>query len=328
MHSSPITVRNDGPALFAALTGLLVLLLAAPARAEVALYEAVVPLQGTTEADRQAGLSAALRAAAVRATGQPDAGSHAAVAQAAADPGRYVQQYGTTVDRMLKVGFDARAMEQLLLKAGLPLWPAERPDTLVVVEVPAGAGGGSVLLDGDARPQRREIERAGVYRGLPLVWPRSGVDPASARSRALSGGGAVDAAGGEAPVVLVGTVSGQAWDWVFVHAGRTVQRHGSLADGVNLAADTLAARYAPASSRTLQVLTIEVGGMTGVRPYAALLEYLRSLSFVRRVSVEELAGETVRLQVTLRGDLEQLRRIAALDGRLQPASGVDFVFQP
>jgi hypothetical protein len=35
----------------------------------------------------------------------------------------------------------------------------------------------------------------------------------------------------------------------------------------------------------------------------------------------------VRLGVTLRGDLGQLRRIAALDGRLQPASDVDFTYQ-
>lgn len=320
----------DGPALLAALACAFALLVAVPGRAEVAVYQVVVPLQGGTEADRQAGFAAALRAVAVRATGQRDAGTNAVVVQAAADPAKYVQQYGTTADRMLKVGFDPGAMEQLLLRAGLPLWPAERPVTLVLVAVPAAGGGSRVLLEGDAAPARTEIERAAQYRGLPLLWPRAGVDIAKARAQLIAGEAdtVVTAAGGEqARAVLVGVASAGGAEWVFGEAGRPAQGRGSLQDGIHLAADTLAARYAPASTRSLTTLSIRVGGVEGVRAYAGLLEYLQSLSMVRQVSVEELAGGTVRLGVTLRGDLGQLRRIAALDGRLQPASDVDFTYQ-
>ncbi len=74
--------------------------------------------------------------AAVQASGRPEAASAPRVVAAAAEPDSYVQQYSTTADRMLKVGFDARAMEQLLQQAGLPLWPAERPATLVLLFMP------------------------------------------------------------------------------------------------------------------------------------------------------------------------------------------------
>ena len=95
-------------------------------------------MKGATEADRAAAFGDALKVAAVRASGRSAAASAARVVAAAADPMKYVQQYSTTADRMLKVGFDARAMEQLLLQAGLPLWPAERPVTTVYL-FPAGA---------------------------------------------------------------------------------------------------------------------------------------------------------------------------------------------
>jgi len=319
MRRPAITVRNDGPAFLAALACSLALLTTAPARAaDVPLYQAVVPLQGNAEADRQAGFAAALRAAAVRASGRREAANNAVIAQAAADPSRYVQQYGTTSGRMLKVGFDAQAMEQLLARAGLPIWPAERPKTLVLLAV-------------DSPVERAEIERAAQYRGLPLTWPRIAADVERARAELLSDDAnavAAAASADEAQAVLVGISRGGAVEWVFGHAGRTTRAQGSLQEGADLAADTLADRYAPASTRGVSTLGIRVGGIGGVRAYAALLEYLQSLSPVKQVSVVELAGGVVQLQVTMRGDLEQLRRIAALDGRLSPASETDFLFQP
>lgn len=333
MRRSSSTVTNDGPPLLAALVCVLAMLVAGPARADVAPYQAVVPLHGNTEADRQAGFAEALRAAAVRASGQRDAAANAAVSQAAADPSRYVQQYGTTAGRMLKVGFDPQAMEQLLTRAGLPLWPAERPPTLVLLAMPTATGGNRVIVVGDSSPERTEIERAAEYRGLPLLWPRVGVDIERARAQLQSGDvdsvlAAAGASAEGARAVLVGVAAGGDVEWVFAHAGRSHRAQGALQEGVHLAADTLAARYAPASTRSLSNLSIQVGGVAGVRAYAGLLEYLRSLSPVRHVSVEELASGTVRLEVTMRGDLEQLRRITALDGRLQPATETDFVYLP
>jgi hypothetical protein len=58
---------------------------------------------------------------------------------------------------------------------------------------------------------------------------------------------------------------------------------------------------------------------------------------VRQVMVEEVSGDTIRLLISLRGDLGLLRRIAGLDAHLvagaQPGgedsgAGTDFTWQP
>jgi hypothetical protein len=309
----------------------LLLLLPAAGYADIALYQAAVPLHGPTEADRAAGFGEALRVAAVRASGRRAAATNPVVAAAAADPSRYVQQYSTTPDRMLKVGFDGRGVEQLLQQAGLPLWPAERPTTLVELFVPSVAGGTRAVLASERPPERAEIERAAQVRGVPLAWPQQAIDLAQARNPSASAGSGVTQA------VLVGVGSGAQIDWKFLHADQRMQSQGGPSAGADLAADSLAARYAPASTLGLTTQSVRVGGVTDLQAYAGLLEYLQSLSLVRAVSVDEMTGEAVRLKLSLRGDVELLRRIAALDTRLQAgvratgtpgAEGTDFTWQP
>jgi len=329
MQRSPITIRTDRPALRAfACT----LLLALPIRAgaDVAVYQAVVPLAGATEADRNAGFGEALRTAAVRASGQRDAGSSPAVAAAAADPARYVQQYSTTADRMLKVGFDARAMDRLLQQAGLPFWPLERPVTVVVLVLPSVAGGQRAVLASERVPERVAIERAALARGLPIAWPQQAVTAAqvSALIAGSPGNIAVESLGGR--TLLAGAGSGGQVSWRYTDGGQSARADGSLQDGINLAADTLAGRYAPASTRGTSTVAIRVGRIADIKAYAGLLDYLQSLSLVRAVGVAGLDRQVVSLDVTLRGDLELLRRIVALGEHLQPAasSGTDGLQPP
>ena len=296
---------------------------------DVALYQAAVPLKSASEADRAAAFGEALKIAAVRASGRRDAAEAPAVVAAAADPARYVQQYSTTADRMLKVGFDGRAMEQLLQQAGLPLWPAERPTTTVLLFVPSIAGGARAVTTAERPPERSEIERVAQLRGVPVAWPAEAVDPGAARTRVNSAG---------TGAVLMGTAAPAGYDWTCGHAGQTARGSGSLAAGLGLAADTLAARYAPGSTRGLSTVPVRIGGLDGVRSYAALTTYLEGLSLVRSVSLQELSGSTALLDLGVRGDLELLRRIFALDGRLVPAVRTepatteqelpDFVWQP
>ena len=296
------TVRPGGQALTTALACIAACVVPAAARAEVPLYEVTVPLKGATPEDRAAGMAEALQAVAVKASGRREAASSPAIA--GANPARYVQRYSTTADKMLKVGFDGRAVEQLLQQAGLPLWPAERPVT--VIDAPV--------------TDRAAVERVAQWRGLPVEWAvGAGAPPSSVRSAAL-----------------VGVPSGTEFAWTFTHDGRTTQVRGSAEAGIHLAADTLAARYAPASTRSSNDLTLRVGGIDDLADYSGLLAYLRELSLVRGVEIESLDGTVITLRVVVRGDRELLGSIAALDGRLQSGSqgaeagpaAVDFVYAP
>jgi uncharacterized protein len=302
MRIPSCSVTHGVPALTAALAFIAALLWSACALAQVRLYEVSVPLQGTTEADRATAMAEALKAVAVRASGRREAADHPAIS--GASPSKYLQRYSTTADRKLKVGFDGRSIEQLLQQAGLPLWPAERPLTLVTAPV----------------TDPTVVEAAAEWRGLPIVWSTGEVTATSSGARAT----------------LTGVPSGAEFAWTFSHDGRTAEARGSAQAGIHLAADTLAARYAPASTRSSSSLSLRIGGMDDLADYAGLLEYLRSLSLVRDVEVESLDGAVVRLRMVVRGDRELLGRIAALDGRLQPGAAadagaepaVDFVYQP
>jgi len=143
---------------------------------------------------------------------------------------------------------------------------------------------------------------------MPLAWPVESLDPGAARAR-LSGPGPV----------LAGFSTVGDYDWTFAHAGQSVTARGGPVAGADLAADALAARYAPASTRTLSTVVLRIGGLHDVRAYAALTTYLEGLSLVRAVAVRELQGDTVLLELAVRGDLELLRRIFALDSRLSAA---------
>jgi len=267
--------------------------------AEVPLYEVKVPLNGTSEAERATAFAEAMRAVAVRVSGRREAAANATVT--AADPARHVQRYTSGSDKTLTVGFDGASVDRLLQQAGLTFWAAERPLTLVDV----------------ATADRVAAVDAAQWRGLPIAWQ--------------AGAAAI----GPAQAVLKGTPNGPQFDWSFSHAGETVQARGSLADGIHLAADTLAARYAPPSSRGNSSLVLRVAGMGDVRMYTGALAYLDSLSLVRSVAVEALEGDVVRLRVVVRGDRELLGRIATMDGKLQPvargaepAPEADFSFEP
>lgn len=267
--------------------------------ADVRLYEVKVPLKGATAADRAAALAEATKAVAVRVSGRRDAAANGTIT--GADPARYVQRYAAGPDQTLTVGFEGAATERLLQQAGLPYWAAERPLTLVDV----------------ATDDRRTALEAAELRGLPIAWQAGA------------------SASGPGQAVLRGTPSGAQFDWSFTHLGETAQGRGTIADGIHLAADALAARYAPPSSRGTSDLVLRIKGAEDLRRYMSVLDYLESLSLVRRVEVEALQGEVLRLRVTVRGDRELFGRVAALESKLlpvargaDPAADVDFVFQP
>jgi hypothetical protein len=307
-----------------------------PARAaEVALYQVTVPLKGNTEGDRNIAFAEALRSVVVRASGERAAGADPAVSAAADGANRLVQRYTATSDRQLKVGFDAAAIDKLLQQAGLPAWPSERPATLVLMAAPGVAGGARAIRAGERPAERTELEQAAQARGVPLVWPVAeiGIDAARAQSAGPGLDDLVTAAGTPADAVLFGSGAGGRTDWTLVHAGQSAQRRGTIADGAHLAADSFADRYAPASTRGESIATVRVDGVDGLQAYAGLMQELESLSMVRKVAVSEVDRATVRLQLTLRGDLELLRRIAALTPSLRPTGGSDpgapdFVYEP
>ena len=283
------------------------------------LYQAVVPLASSSEADRSAAFGDALRVVVVRISGDRNAGSRSDIAAAAASPARLVQQYAARSNHMLSVGFDPATIEQLVLQAGLPVWPAERPGTLVLLFAPSVANGQRALLAGESAPERDQIEKIADQRGVRVTWPMSSIsigvasDPARLRAPEVT---SATRAG-----VLVGIAQGADYSWSYLDpAGDSATRRGGVAEGAHLVADTLAGQYALPSTRDIRRESIVVGGVADLGAYAAVISYLESLSLVRRVDVEEASGSNMRLGVTLRGDRLLLSRVVATGSTLRVAA--------
>jgi len=105
--------------------------------------------------------------------------------------------------------------------------------------------------------------------------------------------------------------------WTHLFQDRSSEYSGTL-EGVNRAADLYAGLFA--ASGSLAPVDIEVIGVSDLRDYAGLENYLESLTFISHVSVESLMGDTVRFRLATRGGGDSLQRALSLNGRLQPVA--------
>jgi hypothetical protein len=306
-------------------TGLLSLV-DVPARAVSVtdLYEITMPI----EQSRDTAFVEALKSVAVRVSGRRDAAAR--LGPAANSPRQYVQRFAFTSDNQLQVAFDSGSVDRLLNDSGLPIWGRERPATLVLLSVPGADRALNWVDTNYPSPERDAMARVARQRGLPLAWPSL-----SPQDRAVLGS-ATNAAAPElmelasrsnANAVLLGHGRRDAngalvVQWSLASDDGTPEVAGSVEEGVHLAADTFGRIYA-ASGASLGSVSVEVSGIRDLNDYAATLNYLEGMTLVRSVALEQVAGDTLRLQLAVRGDATTLRRALALDSTLLPSTTTD-----
>lgn len=268
------------------------------------LYETDQPVPNNS---RDAAFVEALKTVVVRVSGQRDA--PARLGAALNDPRKFVQRFGFTVDNVLQVGFDSVSVDKLLQDAGLPIWGRERPATLVLLNVVEPDGYAHWISGDQPNAQKDVLSRIARQRGLPLKWPAvdpQGLDDSSALQEAERYG---------ANAALIGRSQGGAVRWTLVSSEGSSQTSGGLEEGVHLAADTFARVFA-ASGSSLGNVVVEVSGIGNLDAYAATLNYLEGMTLVRAVALEQVAGDTMRFKLAVRGDAATLRRAIALDSKL------------
>ncbi len=299
---------------------------AAVALTRAEMYQATAPVADRSEAAQTAAFQNAMKTVLIRVTGRRNADEDPALGSLVSNARRYVQQYRAAADSQLWVTFDGPAIERWLTQNGQPLWGHERPTTLVLLAVQSGAQTGGVIATEDSSELKSAIDAAAALRGLPLVWPSGAelqkfhVDPALVNSGSPSTFLEIARRMGS-DGVLIGRASGASANanvrWTHLFQDRSSEYSGTL-EGVNRAADLYAGMFA--ASGGLLPVDIEVSGLNDFKDYAAVESYLESLSFIARVSVESLSGDTVRFRLSTRGGLDSLQRALSLNGRLQPVA--------
>jgi hypothetical protein len=300
---------------------------AAKARATTVshLFEATVPLPDRSEAGQAEALQEAMRQVLVRITGQRSAGYEPALTPLIDDARRYVQQFRVVGTNQYFVGFDGARLERSIAATGQPLWGHERPGTLVWLATEDGAR--RAVVDGQSDSDlKRAIDRSAMLRGLPLIWPGR----ASGRSFNDVWNGSPDslrasAAEHGADAVLVGRASRSAasWRvrWTLLYGEENSEWSGSIDEGVHGAADKFAGVFAAGGEQGDTPVVISVSGIGDLGAYAQVTSYLESLTLIRALSVDELAGDTVVYRAQVRGDASRLARAIELGNRLASTQG-------
>ena len=285
------------------------------------LYEGAVTLADRSERGQAQAFQDAMRQVLVRITGRRDAGDDPSLAALVEDARRYVQQFRVAGNQFI-AGFDGARVERAVMDAGRPLWGHQRPATLVLLVIGEGAGR-SLLLDSSTADLKQAVTRGAQLRGVPLVWPDaarsvSAPQASSSMPEELRSLGQLYRADAVLAGVAQSASPGSPVRWTLVQGKESNQWRGSAQDGPQGAADWFARVFSADAAGDGALVAITVSGIQDLRAYAAVTDYLQSLTLVRALSVEEVAGDNVVYRARVQGGGERLARAISLGGRLQP----------
>ena len=340
----------------ALLKNLVVLLLAGlftlpiAAASLVDLYGARVPVPDQSEAARERALTTGLEKVLVKVTGDSQVLLNPRLDGAMADPRRYVTaySYGSYRDPLaasteknaasgegmaINIRYSEPAVDQLLRRYQLQIWPAERPSLLVwiVVDDPVA---GKQFVTSEQRPDAdAALSQLMSDRGVPLLRPM--FDLSDSRMLSEAQAWAFDQTQLAAVAERYDVDS-----WLILRAYRSASGqwrgawllnvegddslHSLAADSlpkliagmVPAAADKLASRYAYVPQDIAQELVIQLDNINDYRAYREATGFIESLELVRALAVDYVDADRVGLRVSVEGENALLLGMLRRDSRI------------
>jgi len=315
------------------------------------LYETRSLVTAQSAAARAVAAREGLSGVLVKISGRESVAEHPDVQAALSSAQNYVLQfsYESTDERIensagqsmaataLFLKFSPQAIEGLLRKAGLPLWPANRPSVLLWLVADDVQLGRYTVNELEVDEQ---VNKAAKRRGLPLVKPlfdlqdQIAVDP---QGLWRMDQGMVKAASERygADAILVGRYtefSNGQWraDWTLTYKNNSVvfesdtaTQDRMLASGLNQAADYFATQFAIVSRENAsRRVYVEVNDITQFSSYARVLEYFQALELIRRADLLSIEQGKLLFALDLEGEQSQLLDTIALGRVLQNQPGL------
>ncbi|MBY6105428.1 DUF2066 domain-containing protein [Ferrimonas balearica] len=325
---------------------LLSLLLCLPMTAMAAqvtdLYRGEVPVASRSNADQKAAIADALAQVLVRVTGDATIASRPEAQPLLRQANNMLLSYGYQGGSplTLEVSFDGQRINQQLQAARLPVWGAQRPETLMWLAMD-DAEEGRILLS-DTTEQTAQLQDDAKQRGLPLTMPLLDLEDSMAVSINDVWGNFVGpiatASTRYSPDFFVsGRVSNQGEQWRYqmsLYAPKAesefglhralVQRNGT-ADSREAALSAMMADLAAYYAGRYAAVAGEGGGETqlvfeiegNITQLVALERYLRSLAPVQDLTIHSVMGRTITFEVELIGGMNELDQLLSLESRVQ-----------
>ncbi|MEM9172895.1 MAG: DUF2066 domain-containing protein [Pseudomonadota bacterium] len=288
------------------------------------LYTAQVVYESQRRDGRERAYASALSAVLRRIT--PDA--NAAWQDANLAPAsQFVLGFREANNDSLWVSFDGPALTAALRDAGLAVWGAERPLTIVWLAVETEEGERQLVaarpIEGEA-PEvaalRETLRQAGSLYGLPLSFPVLDETDTEAVTDSDVWGGFTDRIRAasrryNADSVLIGRmpasdVSRARWTWTFADARTSVS--GDVQSAVDRVAGRLIEQFASQPGASID-MRIRVVGVDSAIAYAEVSRLLANQSLISNVDVVSMHGDSVIYQIDALASRERLAQLLVGD---------------
>ncbi|MCX2779910.1 DUF2066 domain-containing protein [Microbulbifer thermotolerans] len=322
------------------------LILPAQARVIPDLYEVVEAVPSRGAMDRASASSRGLERVFVRVTGDATIGDNPQLKTVLERAQQYLQGYRYTREDnqlYLHLSFDPQAVSDQVHTLGLPMWPNNRPATLVWVAVDTLQQGRSALREEQYPELYAALEAMALERGLPVDFPV--MDLNDQRNMPLGNLWALDERAAERASVRYGPdatlmgrlleVSGERWQasWLLIHGGRSYAFDASGTSleevalrGIDEAANLMAQRYAvrpSGDSGPRGTVIVEISGIDSFADYTEASAYLQGLAQVSSADLLSVDSDRMRLALTTSATLQKLHDALALNRKLEAGADSD-----
>ena len=321
---------------------------AAFADSDKALYQTKVPVSSQSVEERNTAVQQAFQQVLIRVSGNSQILNNPKIKIPSSDVNALVQEFGYSKSAVaangsgfeMMVQFDPEGINQLLQKADVAIWGAERPMLLVWAEWEVPNQPAEIIDSGSSNHIQTFLKNAAVQRGLPIIFPMMDIDDLNqvsvndiatmavpvlqnAAKRYNSNGllilrafQLVNASHVEARLVL----GNDQWNWTLLNPSLDE----NLKALVTNVSDVLAQRYSTVVTPNVQAqATIKVVGINRHGDLAQVINYLKRLTPVADVDPTEVTGAEVVLSLSLRGSQNSLIQAISAENKLISEPGTD-----
>ena len=322
------------------------------------LYQHRVLVTSDSDAERNRAFREALRAVIVKVAGEYRWLDHPDIEAALANPERYIESISYSTDsvnrsllgqvnnelsrvetRYIEVSFANSLIDELLAESTIPVWGSNRPSILVWM-VLQNSLGERTMLTPDINPEIIEyMQGFAEERGIPIIFPvfdfedrknlsedeiwtlvEEEIIKASERYGADSilSGRLHYTAGGD----LVGLWQFLFQDEVLIFDGFEDNLESYLYLPLDRVVSQLARYFGIVPDAGIEeTVKLRIEGVSDLKTYSALINYISGLGLVRNVKNSFLDGERLEIELGLVGNSSQLFEIITLDRDLMPIGG-------
>ncbi len=310
------------------------------------LYQGVLPVASQSAAERNQLASEALQQVLIKVSGnnnilnRPEIKDHLSAASTFMQEFSYASAPNLpdrTKPYLLQLNFDPDGINKLLRDAGAPIWGQNRPLLLIWLAYETKDHPVEIIGADSPNPLSVIVKQNTDRRGVPVLFPAMDVqdlEQVSANDVVTINLPKLTAAAKRygSDAILAGQIQQNAtgyttqwklimgndqWGWTIT--GKTLPDiMAAMADHV---ADTLAGRYATVITNTVQSnFTMKITGVAEAEDFVQVMNYIKHLTPVSDVELEQISGSDMLLSVSLRGSQESFTQALSVGQKLTPVT--------